>query len=407
MARRHHANYLSPPVYLRNLWQKSIQASADTLETTRWPWPHFPRKTYDNLVRYTKYASGAYQVLCPRPMGNSLVAQFTDLVTSTQGFIARDDKRRELVVALRGTTDITSILVGQTVLDELRPQIQAHPSYSVMVCGHSLGGSIASIASIAIQPHLPWELHQPIHFRCTLNCATEYWEFTELGAPKNVKRCDGGEDPNGSASIPSSGVNPAHWVYFRQPIASDPTVCIIDHLRLDVGLQLRITKSQRDAQQLSMWDGRPTPSLSIVIVSEAFCNRSQLTQLLPVVNHVTEAALHLEVSAWSCGAEADAWESTLNQTNFGTVNQPFVGTCYVFHRFTNRFGVYRAYLFPKDPHTCVPPNWTSRDENRKPEIIESPRRELGPTMFVVEIRGQLQMLEPPTHSELEESNIGV
>ena len=48
-------------------------------------WPRFPRsddptvgvdqQTYDNLVRYTKYASGAYQLLCPRPMGNTLVAQ--------------------------------------------------------------------------------------------------------------------------------------------------------------------------------------------------------------------------------------------------------------------------------------------------------------------------------------------
>lgn len=51
-----------------------------------WPqWPRFPRsddssvgvdqQTYDDLVRYTKYASGAYQVLCPRPMGNTLISQ--------------------------------------------------------------------------------------------------------------------------------------------------------------------------------------------------------------------------------------------------------------------------------------------------------------------------------------------
>ena len=48
-------------------------------------WPRFPRsndpstgvdqRTYDNLVRYTKYASGAYQILCPRPMGNTLIVQ--------------------------------------------------------------------------------------------------------------------------------------------------------------------------------------------------------------------------------------------------------------------------------------------------------------------------------------------
>ena len=57
----------------------------ETTETTGWPWPRFPRsddpsvgvdqRTYDNLVRYTKYASGAYQLLCPRPMGNTLIVQ--------------------------------------------------------------------------------------------------------------------------------------------------------------------------------------------------------------------------------------------------------------------------------------------------------------------------------------------
>lgn len=64
---------------------EDFEVPTDELDVTRWPWPHFPRvsdpsvgvdqTTYDNLARYTKYASGAYQVLCPRPMGNTLVAQ--------------------------------------------------------------------------------------------------------------------------------------------------------------------------------------------------------------------------------------------------------------------------------------------------------------------------------------------
>lgn len=32
-----------------------------------------PQATYDDLVRYTKYSSGAYQLLCVRPLGNILV----------------------------------------------------------------------------------------------------------------------------------------------------------------------------------------------------------------------------------------------------------------------------------------------------------------------------------------------
>ncbi|KAF8549764.1 alpha/beta-hydrolase [Imleria badia] len=270
----------------------------ETTEVTGWPWPHFPRsndlpvgvdqRTYDNLVRYTKYASGAYQVLCPRPMGNTLIFQFQDTVTSTKGFIARDDKREEFIVAFRGSSDVTSILLGlppldpsavsrsaeprvhvgfllaynsiaQRVLDELEPQLRAYPGYELML-GHSLGGSIASIASVAFshtfpgrcvtlytygQPrtgdrtfaelvellpfsligidlfYLCWHLSDGVPTMIPTRLGyrhfgAEYWQFAELGSPQNVKRFDGGEDPNGSANIPSTGVNPAHWVYFQQ-----------------------------------------------------------------------------------------------------------------------------------------------------------------------------------------------
>ncbi|KAI6033274.1 hypothetical protein F5J12DRAFT_800046 [Pisolithus orientalis] len=54
-----------------------------------WPWPQFHReddpstgidqKTYHNLVLYTRYASAAYQPMCPRPMGNTLVGQVCTL----------------------------------------------------------------------------------------------------------------------------------------------------------------------------------------------------------------------------------------------------------------------------------------------------------------------------------------
>lgn len=29
----------------------------------------------DDFIRYTKYSSGAYQVVCPSPLGNTLVVQ--------------------------------------------------------------------------------------------------------------------------------------------------------------------------------------------------------------------------------------------------------------------------------------------------------------------------------------------
>ncbi|KAJ8583318.1 alpha/beta-hydrolase [Rhizopogon salebrosus TDB-379] len=274
-----------------------------------WRWPHFPdmhdpsngisEGLYDELVKYTKYASGAYQPLCPRPMGNALVIQFTDVITATQGFIARDDRRNELVISFRGSREIASAFidtslvlsqlhgpglpegtgahvhtgflyaftsVGECVLDTLREQLEKFPRYDVTVCGHSLGGAIACIAALSIRNSFPetalrlFTFGQPrtgdnvfaelveamigvdnlfrsvhsfdgvptmiptrIGYR---HHATEYWQFTEPSSPRHVRRCVGGEDPEGSASIPSTGINLPHMVYYGQAIASDPTVCI-------------------------------------------------------------------------------------------------------------------------------------------------------------------------------------
>ncbi|KAG1739802.1 Alpha/Beta hydrolase protein [Suillus occidentalis] len=272
---------------------------------TFWEWPHFPgtahdpdsgipEELYNELVRYAKYASGAYQVMCPRPMGNTLVTQFTDIITATQGFIARDDTRKEFVVSFRGSREIASAIidtslvlsplrgpglprdtdahvhtgflyafrsVGGRVLDVLREQFEKCPLYDVAVSGHSLGGAIACIAALSIRTTFPdaalrlFTFGQPRtgdHSFAELvetvigidnifrgvhsfdgvptmiptrlgyrHHATEYWQFAEP-----CSRCVGGEDPEGSASIPSTGINLPHMVYFEQPIASDPTVCI-------------------------------------------------------------------------------------------------------------------------------------------------------------------------------------
>jgi hypothetical protein len=48
-------------------------------------------------------ASSAYVTTgCARPNGNTLVSTIDNAATDTQGFIARDDTRKEIVVALRG-----------------------------------------------------------------------------------------------------------------------------------------------------------------------------------------------------------------------------------------------------------------------------------------------------------------
>jgi hypothetical protein len=48
-------------------------------------------------------ASSAYVTTgCARPNGNTLVSTINNAATDTQGFIARDDTRKEIIVALRG-----------------------------------------------------------------------------------------------------------------------------------------------------------------------------------------------------------------------------------------------------------------------------------------------------------------
>ncbi|CAK5270345.1 unnamed protein product [Mycena citricolor] len=57
---------------------------------------------FNDLVHYFKYACSAYIPVCPRPNGQNLVLEFGNFITDIQGFIARDDERKEFVVALRG-----------------------------------------------------------------------------------------------------------------------------------------------------------------------------------------------------------------------------------------------------------------------------------------------------------------
>jgi len=147
-----------------------------------------PQSTYDDLVRYTKYSSGAYQLVCPKPMGNTLVESFYHLVTDTQGFIARDDSRKEIVVAFRGSQKPSDLLidfslslvplqspglsdvegayvhigfltaynfVASHVISVVKSQLAAYPDYTIVSTGHSLGGALASIAGLSLKSNLP------------------------------------------------------------------------------------------------------------------------------------------------------------------------------------------------------------------------------------------------------------
>ncbi|KAF7311869.1 Lipase-3 domain-containing protein [Mycena indigotica] len=138
---------------------------------------------FADLLHYFKYASSAYSPVCLRPNGNALVLQFGNQLSDIQGFIARDDHRKELVVALRGSASITDILLDAAIVlvpfltpgvklpagarvhagfltawDTVAPQItaalavqrQLHPGHRLVTVGHSLGGALATLAAVSL-----------------------------------------------------------------------------------------------------------------------------------------------------------------------------------------------------------------------------------------------------------------
>ncbi|KAH9167547.1 alpha/beta-hydrolase [Lactarius sanguifluus] len=143
---------------------------------------------YSELLHFAKYSSAVYQFICPRPLGNTLVESFANLLTHAHGFVARDEVRREIVIAFRGSHELADVLtdgnlvlaplvsrgvedntacvhagflvsynsVRSVVLHAVREQLEAFPGYGVVLAGHSLGGALASLAALSVKSNFPW-----------------------------------------------------------------------------------------------------------------------------------------------------------------------------------------------------------------------------------------------------------
>ena len=136
----------------------------------------------------TKYAAASYASNCPQPPNNSSVVQyFNNAATDTQATLFRDDIRKEIVIAFRGTSDLQDFTsdfaqaqvtlnaigtncptckvhngtqtawnsVSNEVVSAMRSQLASHPSYKPIVTGHSLGGALASLASASLVNFFP------------------------------------------------------------------------------------------------------------------------------------------------------------------------------------------------------------------------------------------------------------
>jgi len=151
--------------------------------------------TYANLVHYAHFASASYIISSTgssaqcKPQGATVTTYFSDGGTDTQGYIARDDSRKEFVVAFRGSTSVTDYLEDANIIPDLTfegatscdlrelsvcyvhsgfynswhavegtitsalasQRTGSYASYGVVVTGHSLGGAVAAFATLKLK----------------------------------------------------------------------------------------------------------------------------------------------------------------------------------------------------------------------------------------------------------------
>ncbi|RXW19365.1 hypothetical protein EST38_g6488 [Candolleomyces aberdarensis] len=186
------ATSLTPPLQATNSdqVQPESELDAENLAPIKTPdgVPSISPEKYEELVRYFKYASSSYTLICPRPCGNTLVTSFSNVATDILGFIVRDSARKEIIVATRGSASIADVILdaqvvqvplvapGVKVLSEVRvhagflaawdsvalqvltvllAQHKIYPDYSFVTTGHSLGGAVALLAALSLKGTFP------------------------------------------------------------------------------------------------------------------------------------------------------------------------------------------------------------------------------------------------------------
>jgi len=137
--------------------------------------------TYNNLVRFAHFSSAAY-LSCPTVLTASVVYNFNDAGTDTQGYIALDTTNKQIIVAFRGSTSVADFerdadilltsysgcflcevhqgfyaawnAVSSGIINEVTTLHRANSGFSIIVTGHSLGGALTPFAALAIKASL-------------------------------------------------------------------------------------------------------------------------------------------------------------------------------------------------------------------------------------------------------------
>lgn len=178
-------------IYIRARIQNQIPVNLKTNYPSAQISANFWNPEFEDLKRYARFAGSAY---CVKPtlktwtcshclvLGSGIRVEniFEDSVTGTRGYIAIDSRKKNIILAFRGSSNVRNFFFDFLLVpspytmedgtktyihkgfhvasNNLKPKylpsmkslIAKYPDYQIVVTGHSLGGSMATMAFVEL-----------------------------------------------------------------------------------------------------------------------------------------------------------------------------------------------------------------------------------------------------------------